>query len=689
MKKNLLLSALFFLSFACTFAQLPIAWRETFREPNPGWTSNDSALTYTFLPGELQVSSVMTPRPLLLSVLYFQDPFRDFVLSSNFTLQSAASSATWGLFWGGDERERGFALQVNDAGSFRIVETGPQLVTLLPWQKYKKLAKPGVHTLALARSNNRWEVWIDEKPVATITAHRFYGKRQGYIFQGKAQVVVDDFTFRRKSLDFPEAGGGFPLALRQLADSTINTPAHETAPLRAEAGKRLFFTRADSLQSWVKGHAWYAPSGADSIRWTMPIPVWDGADSGRRETVIHAEPNGLQPMLASPANLNTPPVFRLDLNDPAAPPRSVPMPVDVVGLGYTDISLSADGRTAVFSMEKADGYGNWDLYVSFRDDKGTWSAPRNLGMAVNSFGREFSPVLMPDMLTLYFASTGRQGYGEADVYISKRETNTWTQWSPAENLGPGINAGAWNAFFRPFGKGDRAYMASIETGGDDFDIYYVRVPEDIKSRPVVKVSGRVLDKATGQPVESKVSSRDLTGNHPQVQRNTEGEAVRYVMYLPYGSAYQLTPEQEGYFGLADTLDLRRTTAYTEVTRDLYVALPEAGLTVQLERVYFERATAVLLDDSYPELQRLVSLMLAIPTLEIEIRGHTDNIGAADDLQRLSESRAKVIRDYLINQGIASGRVAFHGFGATQPIADNADPMLRAKNRRVEFVVVRR
>ena len=106
-------------------------------------------------------------------------------------------------------------------------------------------------------------------------------------------------------------------------------------------------------------------------------------------------------------------------------------------------------------------------------------------------------------------------------------------------------------------------------------------------------------------------------------------------------------------------------------------------------MFFERAQDVLLPGSYAELDRLVSLMQAIPSLEIEILGHTDNIGDERELLALSQARAARVRLYLIEKGIAARRIRSRGLGPSQPIASNADPQTRRLNRRVEFRILQR
>lgn len=83
---------------------------------------------------------------------------------------------------------------------------------------------------------------------------------------------------------------------------------------------------------------------------------------------------------------------------------------------------------------------------------------------------------------------------------------------------------------------------------------------------------------------------------------------------------------------------------------------------------------------------VVNELLASPSLNVSVIGHTDSRGAADYNQRLSETRAEVVANYLRAKGVASNRIQTYGKGEDQPIADNQTDEGRAKNRRVEFVI---
>jgi outer membrane protein OmpA-like peptidoglycan-associated protein len=84
---------------------------------------------------------------------------------------------------------------------------------------------------------------------------------------------------------------------------------------------------------------------------------------------------------------------------------------------------------------------------------------------------------------------------------------------------------------------------------------------------------------------------------------------------------------------------------------------------------------------------LVNFMTKNATLKIEISGHTDNVGAKDKNQLLSENRAKSVVDFLVSKQIAGSRLTFKGYGDTQPINENDTDEHRANNRRTEFKII--
>jgi OOP family OmpA-OmpF porin len=94
---------------------------------------------------------------------------------------------------------------------------------------------------------------------------------------------------------------------------------------------------------------------------------------------------------------------------------------------------------------------------------------------------------------------------------------------------------------------------------------------------------------------------------------------------------------------------------------------------------------VIRPQSFPILDTVAQVLRDFPDIAIEVQGHTDSRGNDAFNLRLSQQRADAVRQYLINQGIASSRLTARGYGETMPIESNATTEGRAMNRRVEFV----
>ena len=111
-----------------------------------------------------------------------------------------------------------------------------------------------------------------------------------------------------------------------------------------------------------------------------------------------------------------------------------------------------------------------------------------------------------------------------------------------------------------------------------------------------------------------------------------------------------------------------------------------GLVVNLSDVLFDTGKADLKPGAREKLSRLSGVLLSHPGLHIEVEGHTDNVGADNYNQQLSETRASSVRDYLVREGIASNTVGTSGFGESKPVASNGTAAGKQQNRRVELIV---
>ena len=108
------------------------------------------------------------------------------------------------------------------------------------------------------------------------------------------------------------------------------------------------------------------------------------------------------------------------------------------------------------------------------------------------------------------------------------------------------------------------------------------------------------------------------------------------------------------------------------------------VAVAAKSIYYMSGKDIIQKISYPRLDVVVKVLKADTALQISIEGHTDNKGNAVFNLKLSDKRAQAVKNYLIKKGIAQNRIVAQGFGDARPIANNAIPAGRAKNRRVEL-----
>jgi outer membrane protein OmpA-like peptidoglycan-associated protein len=111
-----------------------------------------------------------------------------------------------------------------------------------------------------------------------------------------------------------------------------------------------------------------------------------------------------------------------------------------------------------------------------------------------------------------------------------------------------------------------------------------------------------------------------------------------------------------------------------------------GLIVSMSDVLFDTGKYSLKPGAREKLAKVAGILLAYPTLNIEVGGYTDNVGSDEMNQTLSQNRAGSVRDYLVQQGVLTNTVSARGFGNTLPVASNDNSSGRQQNRRVELLV---
>ncbi len=347
-------------------------------------------------------------------------------------------------------------------------------------------------------------------------------------------------------------------------------------------------------------------------------------------------------------------------------------------------SLSPDNRTLFFSSNRPGGYGGKDLYVSYKNANGRWSPAVNMGPTINTAGDELAPFIHADNQTLYFTSDGLTGYGGSDLYVLRK--NAAGEWGLPENLGYPINTIENEGSLAVSANGLTAYYASDRSDSrGDLDLYQFEMRPDIRPYKTLYVKGFVTDKKTMHGIPSSVELFDNETNKALMKIQTD-EKGAYFITLPTGKNYTFIVNRKGYLYYSELYALSTKDADSVYQKDIALEPVTINAHMVFSNVQFLNNSFELPSASYIELDKLYQVLLDNPSIQLEISGHTDNLGKPADNLALSTNRAKAIVNYLTNKGISPSRLSYKGYAAEKPIAENTTEIGRSKNRRTEFAI---
>ncbi len=346
--------------------------------------------------------------------------------------------------------------------------------------------------------------------------------------------------------------------------------------------------------------------------------------------------------------------------------------------------LSPDKRDLYFSSSAPGGLGGKDIWVSRKGDDGRWSKPLNLGSKINTSGDESCPFIHADNTTLYFTSSGLSGYGNSDLFVTKKASDGWL--TPL-NLGFPINTIDEEGSMVVSADGRTAYFASDRAdsyGG--LDIYSFQLPEEVSATPTRWVRGQVIDKKTHDGLPSRVVLTDLNTRNVAFRLQTD-EDGHFLITLPVGKEFAFNVARKNYLFFSENLTPKETN--TDTTTQVYISLQpiEPGASLVLRNIFFDIGMAELQPASQYELNLLIALMNENPNMEIRIEGHTDNTGTPASNLTLSKERAQAVANYLIEKGIDKKRLQTVGFGQTMPVESNNTEEGKSRNRRTEIYIL--
>ena len=379
-------------------------------------------------------------------------------------------------------------------------------------------------------------------------------------------------------------------------------------------------------------------------------------------------------------------------------------------------SMTSDGKIIYFVSDKEGGFGGHDIYKSEWDSKKQkWNPAENLGPTINTPYEEHGVFIHPDGKTLFFSSTGHKTMGGYDIFKSIWDDKK-KKWSTPENIGYPINTPSNEIDFVLSANGKHAYLSSVRPEGyGEKDIYMITfvtpkypilntednllasLTEPIKETviakevavPVAAVSilkGTIFDAVTNAPLEADIELVDNTLNQVIASFKSNSATGKFLVSLPAGKNYGIAVKKEGYLFHSENFDIPVGAGSQEYVKDIGLKNIAVGTKIVLRNIFFDFDKATLRPESTYELERLVQLLKDVPSMKIEIGGHTDSKGADEYNMKLSASRAQSVLDYLATHGIDKGRLTSKGYGETKPMATNDTEDGRQLNRRTEFEI---
>lgn len=515
---------------------------------------------------------------------------------------------------------------------------------------------------------------------------------------GEDTPKVQKATKLRDNMYFIHQAMQKPLPFQpQSPGSAINTEMSEYFPWLSIDGRQLFFTRNVKSPEQFIGQEDIFVAIKDSLQWQKTEPLED-INTRINEAAFTLSADGKFLVLticdkwdsAGGCDLYSSSFIHGKWSDVANMGK-------VVNSAAWDAqpTVSADGRTMIFSSNRLGTLGGSDLWMTYRDQNNSWTIPQNLGSVINTKGNDESPFFHPDGVTLYFRSDGRTGMGGFDIYYTRYNDTTQT-WSEPRNMGYPINTEGDEGALSVSLDGKTAWYATDmnHTSGkrkQDLDIYYFELPEEARSTPTTFVKGTIVDDQTKKPLKATIWIKDLFSGDTLYTWESD-EKGAFISPIPSGKNYACIITKSGYayyshnIRLEDIRILYKPYHLKVSLRPVTDTHVRDDQPIVLNNIFFRSGSFELEPESMTEVLLISKMMNENPRIHIILTGHTDNIGKELDNQILSEKRALSLAYAIIQQGVDPGRIQTVGAGASTPVSNNNTEEGRQKNRRTEMTI---
>ncbi len=351
-------------------------------------------------------------------------------------------------------------------------------------------------------------------------------------------------------------------------------------------------------------------------------------------------------------------------------------------------TLSSDGNTLYFTANRPDTRDN-DIFLSERLSDGTWGPGKPFAL-INTAGKDKSPFFHQDSETFYFVSTvseQRKGLGGTDIFYMRKQDDG--SWSKPKNIGYPINTKEDELGLFVSTNGKEAFFSSRQKG--IWNIYSFELYKEARPKSVVIVKGNLTDEE-GKP--AKDTELEITYEHSdkveKVRVNGDDGKYAAVIKTDEKQDVMVNVKKEGHAFDSQIISTEELAAGETIrNKNMDVEKIEVDKPYTINDILYETASAALSKRSKFILKQFARFLKENESITILIQGHTDNEGRAQTNLDLSERRAQGVKSYLIELGIEKNRLSAKGYGQTQPKVPNTSAKNKAKNRRTDFVILKK
>ncbi len=552
---------------------------------------------------------------------------------------------------------------------------------------------------AIPLEGRMMNVFMEETPYAVVAVKvEFDGAAVPEYYSIDAIAISDSDIPITAEIALPEDLNE-KIKTERLSEN-VNSKYKEFRPLLSPDGKILYFSRKNHPEN-IGGinddeDIWYSEKDTLTGEWKVAKNIGPTLNNAGPNFVSSVTPDGKTVLMllgnryTNSGKMLAGVSISSHENGEWSKPTALEIQDDYNYSKKANFFLTNSRKALILSVERDDTNGDRDLYVSFLQEDSVWTEPLNLGKTVNTASEESSPFLAADDKTLYFSSKGFSGFGGSDIYVTQRLDDSWTNWSDPQNLGADINSEKEDLFFNIPASSDFAYYSKgVEE--DDMDIFRIEMPLIVTPDPVFTIKGKLVNAKTNEPIEGKIVYERLSDGKEIGIAKSNPENGEYEIILPFGEKYGITATMDGFMTESQNIDLTDEAMDNKKSFELdnisLVPIEEKAVIV-LNNVFFDFDKARLKETSNAELLRMSKLLKKNESIEMEVAGHTDNVGDANYNLQLSERRAKAVYNYLIKNGVKKDRLSLVYLGEKSPTTSNDTAEGRSQNRRVEFRIIK-